>query len=175
MTQAVKVSMLVAVARNGVIGRGGDLPWKLPSDLKRFKAMTLGKPVVMGRKCFESIGRPLPGRKNIVISRNPETYFDAVTMAPNLEAALDVARVNASSIGAEEICIIGGGEIYRIGMPLADILHVTHIDADIEGDTFFPDIDPEIWTAGEMTTVPEGEKDSHPTRFGTYVRRSATK
>jgi len=137
MTQPIKVSMLVAVARNGVIGRNGDLPWKLSSDLKRFKAMTLGKPVVMGRKCFESIGRPLPGRANIVISRNPETQFDGVTMVPSLDAALHVAQANAIEVGADEICIIGGGEIYRLGMPLADILHVTHIEADIDGDTFF--------------------------------------
>ena len=175
MTQDAKVSMVVAVARNGVIGRDGDLPWKLSSDLKRFRAMTLGKPVIMGRKCYESIGRPLPGRANIVISRNSQTQFDGVTMAPNLEAALDVARVNASDVGVDEICIIGGGEIYRLGMPLADILHVTHIEAEIDGDTFFPAIDPEIWDAGDMTFVPAGEKDSHSTRFGSYTRRSATK
>ena len=175
MTEPVKVSMVVAVVRNGVIGRDGDLPWRLSSDLKRFKAMTLGKPVIMGRKCFESIGQPLPGRPNIVISRNLDIHFDGVTMAYSLANALDIAAKEAATMGAAEVCIIGGGEIYRLGMPIADVLHVTHIDADIDGDTFFPEIDPEIWSAGVMTDVPEGEKDSHPTRFGTYSRTSATK
>jgi dihydrofolate reductase len=162
--------MVVAVAENGVIGKDGDLPWKLSSDLKRFKSLTMGKPVIMGRKCYESIGRPLPGRPNIVISRDPSRHFPGVTMASSLEQAIELARGLCLELGANEICIIGGGEIYRLGMDVADLLHVTHIEGDIDGDTYFPPIDPALWLAGPMTDVLAGEKDSHATRFGTYRR-----
>ena len=175
MSKPVRISMIVAVANNGVIGKDGDLPWRLSTDLKRFKSMTLGKPVVMGRKCYESIGRPLPNRPNIVISRNPDTVFEGVHVTSGLKKAIEEARQMATEIGVDEICIIGGGEIYRLGMPLADALHVTHVDADIDGDTFFPEIDTREWIAGPMTYVPSGEKDSHPTHFGSYTRTSATK
>ena len=157
MSKPVRISMIVAVARNGVIGKDGDLPWKLSTDLKRFKSMTMGKPVIMGRKCYESIGRPLPGRPNIVISRDPKTAFEGVTIESSLENAFQVASRMALELGTDEVCIIGGGEIYRLGMPLADELHVTHIDAVIDGDTFFPDIDSQEWIAGPMTHVSPGE------------------
>ncbi|MBB1250715.1 dihydrofolate reductase [Rhizobium sp. G21] len=170
----MKISLVVAMAENGVIGRDNGLPWRQSSDLKRFKAMTTGKPVVMGRKCYASIGRPLPGRPNIVITRNRDFTADGVAVAHDYDAAIALAAGEAKRLGVEEICVIGGGEIYRIAIETADLLHVTHILAEIDGDTFFPAIDPEIWAAGEAEELPSGEKDDHPTRFATYRRRSAS-
>src|SRR5689334_803102 len=110
------VSQVVAMAENHVIGRDNGLPWKLSSDLKRFKALTIGKPVIMGRKCFESIGRPLPGRPNIVVTRNPDFAAEGVIVAHSLDAALDRAEDEARSLSVNEVCVIGGGEIYRQAM-----------------------------------------------------------
>ncbi len=168
------VSMVVAVAANGVIGRDNDLPWRLSGDLKRFKAMTMGKPLILGRKNFESLGgRVLPGRPHVVITRNPDFAFDheQVHIVHSLEAGLDVARDLAAAAGVDEVCIIGGGEIYRLGMHLADILHVTHVDADVPGDTFFPEIDPAVWVAEEVGSADADEKNEYPVRFVTYRRR----
>lgn len=169
----MKISLVVAMADNGVIGRDNGLPWRQSSDLKRFKAMTTGKPVVMGRKCYASIGRPLPGRPNIVITRNRDFTAEGVAIVHDYDAAIGLAAQEAARLGVDEICVIGGGEIYRIAIETADLLHVTHILAEIEGDTFFPAIDPDVWTAGETDELPAGEKDDHPTRFVTYRRRSA--
>ena len=169
--KAAPVSLVVAVAGNNVIGSNGDLPWRLSSDLKRFKTMTMGKPVIMGRKCFESIGKALPGRPNIVITRNPDYRPDGVMLAGSLEDGLEIGQALASDMDAEEVCVIGGGEIYRLAMPLADLLHVTHVDAQIEGDTFFPEIDPEDWDAQDEGRQPAGEKDQYSMRFVTYRRK----
>ena len=166
------ISMVVAVARNNVIGRDGGLPWRLSSDLKRFKALTIGKPVVMGRVCYDSIGRPLPGRPNIVITRNPEFSAEGVIIVHSLEDAIARAESEAAALGVDEICVIGGGVIYREAMDLATVLHVTHIETEISGDTLFPEIDPAIWEAGPAESVPAGEKDDHPTLFVTYHRKS---
>ncbi|MDI6027950.1 dihydrofolate reductase [Corticibacterium sp. UT-5YL-CI-8] len=163
-----KTAIYVAIAKNGVIGRDKGLPWKLSTDLKRFKAGTMGKPMVMGRKTFESIGRPLPGRRNIVITRNPEFHADGIETAATLDEAL--RRADAGS-GVDEICIIGGGEIYRQVLPVTDLLYVTHVLADVEGDTFFPAIDPDIWEVIESEDVPAGATDSHATRYNVYQRR----
>lgn len=161
------IALVVAVAENGVIGRDGDLPWRLSSDLKRFKADTMGKPVVMGRKTFESIGRALPGRRNIVITRNRDFGANDVEPAPSLAAALRLARRDAPS----EICVIGGGGVFAEAMPLADRLRVTHVLAAVAGDTFFPPIEPDIWQAVSSQDVPEGPKDVYPTRHVVYDRR----
>jgi dihydrofolate reductase len=169
----MKISLVVAMADNGVIGRDNALPWRQSSDLKRFKAMTMGKPVVMGRRCYASIGKPLPGRPNIVITRNRDFTAEGVTVAHDYDAGIALAAEEAKRLGVDEICVIGGGEIYRIAIETADLLHVTHVLAEIEGDTFFPAIDPEIWAAGEAEELPAGEKDDYPTRFTTYRRRSA--
>lgn len=168
----MEISFVVAVTRNHVIGRNGGLPWRLSTDLKRFKALTIGKPVVMGRICYDSVAKPLPGRPNIVITRNPDFAPDDVIVAHSLEAALQRAEVEARRLGVEEIAVIGGGVVYRETMDRATILHVTHIDAEIDGDTFFPEIDPAIWQAGPSEDVPAGEKDDYPTRFVTYRRRN---
>lgn len=168
-----KVVIVVAIAANGVIGREGDLPWRLSTDLKRFKALTIGKPVVMGRKTWASLGRPLPGRPNIVVSRNPDFAAEGAEVAPSLEAALNRARAHAATLGADEICIIGGGEIYRQSIGIADVLHVTEVQAEVEGDTRFPAIDPAAFEKVFEEDLPRGEKDSHAMHFVTWLRRKA--
>ncbi len=171
MTES-KVTIVVAVSSNGVIGRDGGLPWHLPSDLKRFKALTLGKPVIMGRKTWASIGRPLPGRPNIVISRDADFAAEGATVVQSLEAALIEARRRAAELGVDEVCVIGGGEIYRQAIGLADILHVTEVAAAIDGDTRFPSIDPDIFDKVVDEPLPQGEKDSHAMNFSTWRRKS---
>jgi len=167
----MKISLVVAMADNGVIGRDNGLPWRLSTDLKRFKAMTLGRPVLMGRKCYQSIGKPLPGRANIVITRDMSYRPEGVSIAHSVEEALAQAGAQAEASGVDEICVIGGGEIYQQALASADLLHVTHVLADIDGDTFFPAIDTDVWCAIHEDALPSGEKDQYPTRFVTYARR----
>lgn len=166
------ISIVVAVSANGVIGRDGGLPWHLPSDLKRFKALTLGKPVIMGRKTWASIGRPLPGRPNIVISRDTHFVAEGAIVVQSLEAALDQARRLAVDLGVDEVCVIGGGEIYRQAIGQADLLHVTTVAAEVDGDTRFPVIDPAIFEKIVDEPLPRGEKDSHTMHFSTWRRKS---
>ena len=142
------VSIVVAAAENNVIGRGNDLPWRLPDDLKRFKSVTIGKPIVMGRKTYESIGRPLPERKNIVISRQVGFVAEGCTTARSLAEAL------AAAGDVPEVMVIGGAEIFRVALPRTDQLYFTRIHADIPGDTHFPDIVMDDWI--------ELESDYHP-------------
>lgn len=167
----IRKTIIAAVARNGTIGREGDMPWRLSSDLKRFKTLTLGRPVVMGRKTYDSIGKPLPGRPNVVISRQAAIDHPDISMAHSLAEAMEAAERLALQTGAGEICIIGGGQIYAQAIDLADRLCITHVEADLDGDAFFPAIDPRIWQAGEVVAVPAGERDSYPTRFVVYERR----
>ncbi|WP_208620177.1 dihydrofolate reductase [Brucella grignonensis] len=167
------VSIIVAAAENGVIGRDNDMPWKLSTDLKRFKALTLGKPVIMGRRTWESIGRPLPGRPNIVVTRDAAFTAEGVQVVGSLEDAIDLGRRLAAELNVDEVCIIGGGNIYAQGLPLADVVHLTRVLATIDGDTYFPDIDSEVWQAVSVENVPAGEKDSHPTCYIRYERRVA--
>ena len=152
MVAPPRISILVAVARNGVIGREGALPWRLPEDLKRFKALTMGHAMIMGRKTFESIGRLLPGRRSVVVSRQAGYAVPGATVATSLEAAI------ASAATAPEIFVIGGGEIYRAALPRADRLLVTEVDAMPEGDAFFPAVDRGVWreTSRESHETPEG-------------------
>lgn len=172
MTEA-KIVLVVAVARNGVIGRDGDLPWRLPSDLKRFKQLTLGKPVLMGRKTWDSIGKPLPGRPNIVITRDMTFCAHGAAVVSSLDEGLDAARREAEKLGVDEVCVIGGGQIYAQAFDRADILHVTRVEADVEGDTRFPDIDPAIFEKVAEEPIPQGEKDSHAMHFVTWRRKAA--
>lgn len=172
MTQPIK-TIVVAVASNGIIGRDGDMPWRLSTDLKRFKAMTLGKPVIMGRKTFQSIGKPLPGRSNVVISRDTGFSAEGITVAHSLGEAIDAASNLAAESGADEICIIGGGEIYRQAIRVADQLLITNVEARVDGDTSFPEIDPAFWQIESELAVPAGERDTYPTRFVRYLRRKA--
>jgi len=172
MSQA-KIVLVVAVARNGVIGRDGDLPWRLPSDLKRFKQLTLGKPVLMGRKTWDSIGRPLPGRPNIVVTRDASFAAPGATVVSSLDEGLAVAQREAQALGVDEICVIGGGQIYAQVFDRADILHVTRVEADVAGDTRFPAIDPAVFETVADEPIPQGEKDSHAMHFTTWRRRKA--
>lgn len=168
------VAIYVAVAENGVIGRDNGLPWRLSSDLKRFKAGTMGKPIIMGRKTFESIGKALPGRLNIVVTRDPAYRAEGAEVAASLDDALALARVRGRCMaGADEICVVGGGEIYRQALPIADRLHVTHVLGDVEGDARFPPIDPATWRQVGSEDVPAGERDSHATRYVVYERRQS--
>jgi dihydrofolate reductase len=162
----------VAVSQNGVIGRDGDMPWKLGSDLKRFKADTMGRPVVMGRKTHESIGRPLPGRLNVVVTRDRAWRAEGVEVAHSLDDAITLAIIRARCMtGPDEICVIGGGEIYAQAIDRADRLHVTHVLATVEGDAHFPPIDPKRWRPVRSEDHPAGDKDSHATRHVVYARR----
>ena len=169
------IAIYVAIAENGVIGREGGLPWRLSSDLKRFKAQTMGKPIVMGRKTWESFPKqPLPGRLNIVVTRDKTYRAEGAETVSSLDDAISLARTRARCMaGADEICVIGGGEIYAQALPLADRLHVTHVLASVDGDTVFPTIDPAIWHLARAEVFPAGEKDSHATRYAVYERRAA--
>jgi len=170
----IKIVIIVAVSQNGIIGRDGDMPWKLSTDLKRFKALSMGKPLIMGRKTFESVGsRPLPGRPHIIISRSQRFDMPGVETVSSLEEALDRGREIAADLGVAEVCIVGGGEIYRQALGSADVLHVTHVETVVEGDTSFPPINPDEFALTEETSVPSGEKDNYPTRYAIYRRRSA--
>ncbi|MEX2034263.1 MAG: dihydrofolate reductase, partial [Xanthobacteraceae bacterium] len=142
---SISIVLIAAVADNGVIGRDNAMPWRLGSDLKRFKALTMGKPVLMGRKTLLSIGKPLPGRTNIVVSRNESFAAPGVLVAGDLAAALSAARGDALRRGADEIAVIGGTDIFAQCMPLADRLEITHVHARPEGDTYFPPIDESRW------------------------------
>jgi dihydrofolate reductase len=137
--------LVAAVADNGVIGQGGDLPWRLPSDLKHFRSLTMGKPVVMGRKTYLSIGKPLAGRTTIVTSRDPALAIPGAIVVASLERALAVARGDALRRGVSETIIAGGADLYAQAMPLADRLEITHVRATPDGDTVFPEIDPALW------------------------------
>lgn len=134
-----RVTLIAALARNGVIGRDGKMPWHLPEDLKHFKATTIGHPLVMGRKTYESIGRSLPGRRSIVITRDPQWRHAEVEVAHSFEEALTLAGV------ADEVFVVGGGEVYQSAMPFAQRMVLTEVDQTPEGDTYFPDYPHEQW------------------------------
>ena len=157
------LTLIVARARNGVIGRDNTLPWRLPEDLAHFKRTTMGAPVIMGRKTWESIGRPLPGRRNIVVSRNAQLRLDGAETASSLEDALRLC------VGVEQVFLIGGAQLYAEALPSADRLIVTEIDADIAGDAHFPAIDPQRWIATERERH-HSEANGFDYAFVTYER-----
>ncbi len=158
------LSMIVAHADNRVIGKDNDMPWHLPADLAYFKKTTLGKPIIMGRKTYQSIGRPLPGRKNIVISRDSEYRAEGVEVVGSVEAALALVS------DAEEVMVIGGGAIYKHCLPVAQRLYITHIDGNIDGDTYFPEYDLKEWQLAVSDVREADEKNSYPLRFNIYER-----
>ncbi|WP_375646543.1 dihydrofolate reductase [Bartonella sp. AA56HLJMS] len=167
----ISICLIAAVAENGVIGREGVMPWHLSTDLQRFKALTLGKPIVMGRKTWDSVGRPLLGRTNIVITRDCTFCAEGAVVAHSLSQACSLATNVASQNDVEEIFIIGGGEIFQQGLHMADKIFLTEVLASIEGDSFFPVFDKEKWTIVQTQDIPKGDKDSHPTRFVVYERK----
>jgi dihydrofolate reductase len=164
-----RLSLIAAVARNGVIGNGGQMPWRLRTDMLRFKAITLGKPVIMGRKTFESLGKPLAGRTNIVVTSRRLAAPEGVIVVPTIEAAVAAAAARSAD---GEAMVIGGGEIYAATIHRADRLYITHVEAAPDGDTRFPEIDPALWQAVSEEIVPAGENDSATTIFTIYQRRS---
>lgn len=164
------ISLIAAVADNGVIGADGRLPWRLSTDLRRFRSLTLAKPVIMGRRTFESLGRPLPDRTNIVITGRGVDDPD-VEIAPSFHAALGMAERAAARTGAGEIMVIGGAAVYRAALGIADRLYITHVRGVPAGDAHFPPLDPAVWAAVERSAVPAGEKDTFASEFVVYERR----
>lgn len=168
---AARLALVVAMAENGVIGAAGGLPWRLKSDLRRFRAVTMGKPLVMGRKTFQSIGRPLDGRDNIVVTRQTDFSADGVLIAQNFADALPIADERARARGAGEICVIGGGEIFAQALPLAARLYVTHIQGRPPGDVTFPAIAPQDWLEVSREPLPKTEGDTSSAVYAVYERR----
>jgi dihydrofolate reductase len=162
------ISIIVAASTNNVIGVQGELPWKISDDLKRFKKLTMGKPIVMGRLTWESIGRPLPGRQNIVITRQPDFSAEGCDVVSSPVAALDIAG------DAEEIMIIGGGQIYDLFLPKAGRLHITRVHTEIEGDAFFPAIDTGSWDLIDSEAFAASEANEFAFEFRTYERKDCS-
>lgn len=159
------ISLIVAMANQRVIGHQNQMPWHLPADLRHFKAVTLGKPVIMGRRTFESIGRPLPGRRNIVVSRNAEWFHDGVELVHSLASALDLVSHE------DEVMIIGGGQLYKEALPLADRLYLTHIELSVEdADTWFPDYSAYQWNMIDSESHEPDEKNPYHYRFESLDR-----
>nr|AIA15280.1 Dihydrofolate reductase [uncultured bacterium] len=167
----VRIAMIVGVAENGVIGSDQTIPWRVPSDMAFFKRTTMGKPIVMGRKQFETVGKPLPGRTNIVITRQQNYQPEGVLVFNDIDAALQRAREIARADGVDEIMIIGGGELYAQLMGRADRLYITHIDLHPAGDVVFPAIAPEQWTVVDLPEVTPSPKDEATYRVKVYERR----
>ena len=158
--RTIALVLVAAVADNGVIGQGGGLPWRLKSDLRNFRAITMGKPVVMGRKTYLSIGKPLAGRTNIVVSRNRNFAAPGVVVAPSIEAALAAARGDALRRVVDAVAVIGGAELYAHMIGYADRLVITHVHLRPEGDTMFPAIDPKLWREVERSEHNPGPDDA---------------
>ena len=158
------ISIIVAVSTNNVIGRQGELPWRLSDDLKHFKAVTMGKPIIMGRKTWESIGRPLPGRQNIVITRQPGFQAEGCDVAMSIEEGIVAAG------DVEEVMVIGGSQVYDLALPVAERLYLTRVHAEIEGDAFFPEIDETEWQLISDESHDPDENNEYPYSFRTYER-----
>jgi dihydrofolate reductase len=171
---SVPVAMIAAIGDNFVIGADGQIPWRLPTDFAHFKRMTLGKPLIMGRKTYESIGRPLPGRTSLVVTRQSGYAPMGVLVCHSLEAALEQAQGIAVRDGADEVMIGGGAEIYREAMPRADRLHITHVAVSPEGDARFPPINRAVWEVAHRHGIARGEKDSAAFTVLTYARRDGS-
>lgn len=159
------ISIIVAMDKNRAIGVNNTLPWHLPADLKRFKALTMGHHMIMGRKTYESIGKPLPGRTTVIVTRQKDYKADGCKVVHSLNAALEAAREDA------EIFVIGGAELFTQALARADRLYVTFIDTEVKGDTFFPQIDPQQWITLEEQAFEPDEKNCYHYRYVTFERR----
>lgn len=164
----MRLTLIVAVADNGVIGRQNELPWRLPEDLKRFKALTMGKPIVMGRKTFDSIGKPLPGRTNIVITRQPNLSLPGCVVVDSLHAALQAAAGEVDQ--ADEVMVIGGGDIYRQALAQAHRVELTEVHADIDGDARFPVLSAQQWREIAREDHSADERHAYAYSFVTLER-----
>ncbi len=165
------ITLIAAVARNGVIGIDDGLPWRIRADMHHFKASTLGKPLIFGRKTFAAMNGPLAGRAIIVVTKNSSYTAAGVMIAHSLDAAIATAREICATSGADEIMIGGGGAIYAEAMEMADTLLITHIDADVAGDTVFPEIDPRLWAVAERRDLERHDGDTAMAHVVTYRRR----
>jgi dihydrofolate reductase len=166
----VKITLVAAIARNNVIGKDNRLLWRIKADLRHFRELTLGKPVIMGRKTFQSIGKPLPGRDNIVVTRDAAFAAEGVTVVASLHEAFAAARRLAAERGVQEIMVAGGGDIYAQTIGMADRLHMTEVDLDIDGDALFPAIDRKVWREKRRVAQPKGPDDDAAYAFVDYVR-----
>ncbi|WP_221793097.1 dihydrofolate reductase [Oceanobacter mangrovi] len=166
----MKLALIVAMARNHTIGINNQLPWHLPGDLKFFRDTTMGKPVVMGRKTHQSIGRPLPGRPNIVITRQVDFEAEGVAVVASLEQAIEQAARLALQSGVDEAMIMGGEDIYRQVLPLVDRMYITEVAADVEGDAFFPEFDVAQWREVSRESHQPCDKNPYPYSFVVYER-----
>ena len=167
------IVLVAAIGENGVIGRGGQLPWHIRSDLQHFKRLTINRPVIMGRRTFESIGKALPGRTNIVLSRDFSVPAPGALIATSFDAALAAARSDAKKRGVNEMMVIGGSSIFERTMPMAARLEITHVHASPQGDRFFPDIDPAQWQLRSRKEHPAGPRDDYAFATATYDRIKA--
>ncbi len=167
----MRIALIAAVARNGVIGRDNQLLWRLKTDLRRFRELTTGKPLVMGRKTFDSIGKPLPNRETIVVTRNAGFAVEGVQVARSIAEALVLGRASAERRGVDEIVIGGGGDIYAQTIGEADRLYLTEVELEPEGDALFPRVDPLLWRETSRRRFPSGPDDEAPFTFIDYVRR----
>lgn len=168
---SLRLAIVAAVAENGVIGRGDELPWRISGDLKRFRAITWGKPILMGRRTFASIGRPLPGRTSIVVSRDAAFPVpEGVLLAGSLDAALGLATAEAARLGVDEAAVIGGAEIYAQALPLADRLRLTEVHGRPQGDVRFPAFNRAAWREVAREGPFQGEKDEFAFSFVDYER-----
>ncbi|MFT4097814.1 MAG: dihydrofolate reductase [Rhodoblastus sp.] len=154
-----KIVLVAAVARNGAIGVKGGLPWRLPSDLKHLRETTWGRPMLMGRKTFDSIGKPLPGRESIVVTRDPTFAREGVHIVRSVDEGIALGAARAEAMGVDEIMVIGGGELYRATLERADRIVLSEVDLSPEGDAFFPALDMTQWREVSRRTPPRGEKD----------------
>lgn len=164
------LSVVVAVAENGIIGRDGGLPWKLSSDLKTFRRLTIGKPIVMGRLTFQSIGKALDGRDNIVVTRDPSFGAPGISVTDSVDEALTLARVLATTRGADEVMVIGGSDLFAATLPIADRIYLTRVHANVAGDRHFPDLAPSEWREMSRESLPHGPRDDHPSTLIVYDR-----
>jgi len=169
----VPITIVAALAENGVIGRDNGLPWRLKSDMVHFRTITMGKPVVMGRKTFLSIGRPLPGRTTIVVSRDHTFAAPGIVAAPSVETGLTVAQGDALRRGAECIIVAGGADLYAQTMPLAERLHITYVHRAVDGDAYFPAIDRSVWHETARDEHAAGAADDAAFAFVVYRRATS--
>ncbi|NVK01418.1 MAG: dihydrofolate reductase [Oceanospirillaceae bacterium] len=170
----MRLALIVAQGRNRVIGHENRLPWYLPEDLRYFKQVTLGKPIIMGRKTYESIGKPLPGRTNIVITRDESWSAEGVKLARSLDEAISVAAAQALIDGVDEAVVIGGAQIYEQSLALVDRLYMTEVDAEPVGDAWFPEVDYTLWRELGRESYPAGDQPNrYPYAFVVYDRADA--
>jgi dihydrofolate reductase len=171
MSSLLPIAIVVARATNGVIGKEGGLPWRIRSDMALFKATTMGKPVVMGRKTWDSLQKkPLPGRLNVVLSRDGSFEPKGAVVSADFAEALAIAREQAADDGAEEVCVIGGQALFAAALPKAKRLYLTEVQAEVDGDAHFPDFDEAEWREVRQEEYPAGENDDYPFVFRVLER-----